>query len=78
MQVWDVGKLMRSQSYVNRAVSDLECSIPSLSAYSILASLGLATEDHSMLRFLLHALCLRELQATDPGGRVKIDVEERL
>ena len=38
-------------------------------AYLALGGCGLSIEDQAVLRFLLHMLCLRELQAQDPGAR---------
>jgi hypothetical protein len=36
-------------------------------AYQVIGSSGLGAEDQGTLRFLTHALALREVQAQDPG-----------
>jgi hypothetical protein len=45
-----------------------------LRAYAAIGSMGLGSEEHSQLRFLLQAVGLRAMQASDPGacGRMRL------
>ena len=40
-------------------------------AYAAIGSMGLGSEEHSQLRYLLHAVGLRAMQAGDAGARVR-------